>query len=50
MPSMPRMDLKSEEIAFHILGTPPNLRKQKKTKKEKVQDKRLVFEETVRVR
>lgn len=50
MPAMLRMDKKAEKIAFHILGTPPNLRKAKKSKKDSKIEERLVFEETVRVR
>ena len=46
---MPRLDKKSERIAFDIIGTPPNMRKQRGSpKKQKNIDKRLVFEETVR--
>ena len=48
MPSMLRLDKKSKKIAYSILGTPPNLRKDRK-KNDQI-DRRLLFEETSRVR
>lgn len=47
MPGMPRIKGKAEKIAFAILGVPANLRKEKRNDKI---EKRLEFEETVRVR
>lgn len=50
MPGMPRIEGKAKKIAFKILGTPANLRKEaRKGMGEKI-EKRLEFEETVRVR
>lgn len=47
MPAMPRSNKKAEKIAFAILGTPPNLRKPKKTMPEDVKvEGRLNFEES----
>lgn len=48
MPAMPRTK-KGRKIAFDILGTPPNLA-EKRTKRQKEIDRRLVFEDTSRVR
>lgn len=48
MPSMLRLDKKSKKIAFKILGTPPNLRKDRR-KDDKI-EQRLLFEETSRAR
>lgn len=55
MPGMPRPDgpkkmRRGREIAFSILGVPPNMRKQKLNHREKETDDRLVYEETKRVR
>lgn len=55
MPSMPRprgpkLMRKGMAIAFHILGVPPNMRKQKRSEHEKMIDKRLLGEETRLVR
>ena len=47
---MPRPNKKAEKIAFNILGTPSNLQKRKITEEKRSVDKRLVFEETTRVR
>ena len=49
MPVMPRLDKKSTDIAFNILGTPANLSRKRKKKEQEV-NKRLLFEETSRVR
>lgn len=49
MPTMVRIHGKPENIAFKILGTPPNL-KYKRTKEQEKINKRLLFEETTRVR
>ena len=48
MPAMKRVKGKATKIAFKVLGTPPNMRKNK-TKNSK-EDKRLNFELTTRVR
>jgi hypothetical protein len=47
---MPRQTNKARKIAYAILGTPANLRKKKEDPKEKNLRKRLIFEETTRVR
>lgn len=47
---MPRPKGKGRTIAFAILGTPPNMQKRKHSKIEKEINKRLLFEETSRVR
>lgn len=49
MPTMPRIPGKPTNIAFKILGKPANIAF-KRTKKETDYNKRLIFEETVRVR
>jgi len=54
MPGMPRIDKKTTQIAYKIIGIPANLRV-KKTNRDKQVDashlnKRLIFEETSRVR
>ncbi len=49
MPGMPRIDKKTTKIAFNIIGIPP-IMQQKKPKKQKKINERLVFEETQRVR
>ncbi len=46
---MPRVKGKATKIAFKIIGVPANYQSKPK-KKEKEVDKRLVFEETTRVR
>lgn len=50
MPAMPRLDGKTTKIAYKILGIPANLRKVKKSKKEEFQERKLIQEETYRVR
>ena len=51
MPGMPRWNKKSIKIAYKIMGVPANIRSEaNKTKAAKDQDKRLTFEQTVRVR
>ena len=51
MPAMPRLDNKTTKIAYKIMGTPANIRSDKdKSKEQKKINKRLVFEETTRVR
>ena len=49
MPGMPRFSLLGTKIAYKILGTPPNI-KFKPTSQEKKVQKRIVFEDTARVR
>lgn len=49
MPAMPRIPGKPTKIAYKILGTPPNI-SFKRTPAEKAVNKRLVYEETTRVR
>ncbi len=49
MPAMLRLKGKATKIAYNVLGKPENL-KDNKTYKDKKIDRRLVFEETFRVR
>ena len=49
MPTMPRMSGKAKRIAYSILGVPANLASKKDAVSRKI-NKRLVFEETTRVR
>lgn len=49
MPAMPRIKGKATKIAYKILGTPPNM-VFKRSPKEKKVNRRLIFEETTRVR
>lgn len=49
MPAAPRPKGKAKNIAFKILGTPPNIAF-KRDKRQKQINKRLIFEETTRVR
>ncbi len=49
MPGMPRLNGKTTRLAYHILGVPPNMRQKRKKEESKV-NKRLIFEETSRVR
>ena len=49
MPGMPRPNKKATKIAFDLLGTPPNLR-EKKTALQKKIDRRLLYDDTQRVR
>lgn len=50
MPIMPRTSKKLEKLAYKILGEPDNLKKRNQTKKEKEEETRLDFEESVRQR
>lgn len=49
MPTMPRVRNKATQIAWSIIGKPLSMNVKKK-KHQKDINKRLVFEETVRVR
>lgn len=49
MPTMPRYDKKATKIAFKILGKPANLKNRLKDK-ESWANRRLIFEDTARVR
>ena len=49
MPGMPRIPGKPTDIAYKILGKPDNIAF-KRSKKEKKINRRLIFEETTRVR
>ena len=49
MPTAPRQDKKAKKIAFKILGVPANFKDQESEQKKKLK-RRLVFEETIRVR
>lgn len=49
MPVMLRKKGKATRIAFAIMGVPQNMGKQKPARKAAI-DKRLVFEETTRVK
>lgn len=46
---MPRLNAKTTKIAFKIIGIPANIAFKRNKKQQKV-NKRLVFEETTRVR
>lgn len=50
MPAMVRPDDKAKKIAAKILGVNPVLQKKKKSKRLSAINRRLVFEETSRVR
>lgn len=50
MPAMPRLSGKAKKIAYKILGKPLNMQQPKHNLKKEQNDKRLVFEETTRVR
>jgi|GEM_PF-869124 hypothetical protein len=51
MPAMLRWGKRAIKIAYKIMGVPANIRTDaEKTKSEKKVNKRLVFEETSRVR
>lgn len=50
MPVMPRIEGKPKKIAYKILGVPQNIKNAKKDAEQKRIDRRLVFEETYRVR
>lgn len=49
MPIMPRLKTKARDIAYKILGTPANI-KYKPNKFERYINKRLLYDETYRVR
>ncbi len=49
MPAMPRVPGKSTKIAYKLLGVPANIAF-KRSKTQKKVNRRLVFEETARVR
>jgi hypothetical protein len=49
MPAMPRPDTRATRIAYKILGKPEN-QKFRRTKKQQWVNKRLIWEETQRVR
>ena len=49
MPSMRRFSVKGTKIAYKILGVPANIAF-KRTPKERAINKKLVFQETTRVR
>jgi len=49
MPTMPRVKNKATKIAYKILGMPANIRYNKRPFDKKI-NKRLIFEETARVR
>ena len=44
MPCAPRPNKKTEKIIFGILGTPPNMRKEKKKKNDKSKDELIIQE------
>lgn len=50
MPAMLRIKGKTTKIAYDILGKPQNMEKDRKTKKDRLIDRRLEFEDTYRVR
>lgn len=50
MPAMPRCKTKATKIAYKILGKPLNLQPTKEDKKQQEIRRRLLFEETWRVR
>ncbi len=49
MPAMPRIPGKAKKIAYKILGVPPNISFKPSEEQQKL-NRRLIFEETVRVR
>lgn len=49
MPVAPRPNNKAKKIAYAILGTPDNMRRQDKRKLNAIQ-KRILFQETYQVR
>jgi hypothetical protein len=49
MPAMPRLSGKASKIAYKILGKPFNMQSKKTSRQEQV-NKKLIFEETTRVR
>jgi len=50
MPGAPRPKGKAKKIAYAILGVPQNMIEPRKSKEGKWVEKRLVFEDTSRVR
>lgn len=50
MPIMLRPKSKATKIAYKILGKPANLKPEKTSKVQQLIRKRLIFEETARVR
>lgn len=50
MPAMPRLNAKTTKIAYKIIGIPAPLRAVKKTPEQKKINRRLLYEETFRVR
>ena len=50
MPAMPRANMKATKIVYKILGVPANMKKKKLTPEQILIRKRLLFEETSRVR
>ena len=50
MPLMPRFKSKGSKVCHDILGTPPNLVKQRKSERDKIVNARLNLEETRLVR
>lgn len=50
MPVMPRIKGKPKKIAYKILGVPQNIKNDKPDERQKRINRRLVFEETYRVR
>jgi hypothetical protein len=49
-PNGPKLMRRGKSIAFSILGIPPNMQRVKNTMKQKYIDKRLLDEETTRMR
>ena len=49
-PQGPKLMRKGMAIAFHILGVPPNMKKQKKSPHDIMVEKQLRCDETYRVR
>lgn len=47
---MPRPDKKAQKIAFKILGVPANMQKKHMSEDQYRVERRLRFEETIRVR
>lgn len=51
MPAAPRTHKKCTKIAYKIMGTPANIRsEEEESTKEKKVNKRLIFEETSRMK
>ena len=48
MPAAPRVPGKATKIAYKLLGKPANM--QKDSKRDQLIDRRLLYEETMRVR